>query len=261
MSKIILHNGRCGSTYLYLVLDRYYRAKEGDNSKGSFESIYERQYDLDNCNYVGLNEYLVPEIIDTTFYNDALWIWRNKGKAKENVKNNLHEVMYTTMSHKDCSEKQSRRKIIDDLIKNQRNVLLKYPLLTNPKPQWDVDYISCERKDIEKQTTSLYLSMTTGYYHFKPGDEKIIKRYKKFAPQQKVLDRWITDMKMSWKFYQMMKPKKCQTVYMEDFEDLKPFEVLEMLGMTDWGNYLNKDFNVPIRKAWHSEDTTITKRS
>ena len=35
------------------------------------------------------------------------------------------------------------------------DVVLKYPLLTNPKPEWDVDYISCERRDTRKQLKSL----------------------------------------------------------------------------------------------------------
>ena len=65
MSKVILHNGRCGSTYLYLCMDRYYRAREGDNSLGDFMSIYERDYDLNKCKYVGLNEFLVPEVINS----------------------------------------------------------------------------------------------------------------------------------------------------------------------------------------------------
>jgi hypothetical protein len=37
---------------------------------------------------------------------------------------------------------------------------------------------------------------------------------------------------------------------MEDFQDLKPFEVLEMIGIMDWDKYLDKNFDVPIRKAW-----------
>ena len=72
MSKVILHNARCGSTYLYLVLDRYYRAKEGDNSEGSFNSIYDREYNLNNCNYIGLNDFLVPELIKTKFDENKL---------------------------------------------------------------------------------------------------------------------------------------------------------------------------------------------
>ena len=47
-----------------------------------------------------------------------------------------------------------------------------------------------------------------------------------------------------------MKPKRCQTLFMEDFQDLKPFEVLEMIGIMDWDKYLDKNFDVPIRKAW-----------
>ena len=47
-------------------MDRYYRAREGDDSVGSFDSIYEREHDLGKCNYVGLNEFLVPEAVSYT---------------------------------------------------------------------------------------------------------------------------------------------------------------------------------------------------
>ena len=72
MSKIIIHNGRCGSTFVYLCMDRYYRAREGDNTLGDFISIYERTYDLDNCNYVGLNDFLEPDLVKIIYYNDTL---------------------------------------------------------------------------------------------------------------------------------------------------------------------------------------------
>lgn len=262
MTKIILHNGRCGSTYMYLVIDRYYRAKYGDNSMGDHTSIYERLYDFNVDKYAGLNEYLVPEVTNTVFYNDTMWVWspvRSGGRKKIRGKN-VSEVLYHTQTTNDSSEKINRRKIITDLIKNI-DVVLKYPLLTNPKPTWDVDYISCERKDIEKQTRSIYLSVTTGYYHFSEGQEKIRDRLKKFKPNQEVLNNLTKKTKESWNLYRSIKPKRCQTFFMEDFENLKPFEVLEMIGITDWGKYLDKNFDVPIRKAWHSEDTAITKCS
>ena len=85
---------------------------------------------------------------------------------------------------------------------------------------------------------------------FKPGDDKKIQRLKKFGPRPDVLDRWTQDMERSWEVYRAMKPKRCQTLFMEDFQDLKPFEVLELIGIMDWGKYLDKDFNVPIAKAW-----------
>lgn len=252
LSKIIIHNGRCGSTYLYLVLDRYYRAREGDDSIGSFDSIYERKYDLENKKYVGLNEFLVPEVIESVFYNERLIVWspgRQKARGKEHKRGALHNVMYTTMG-KDDFTKQTRRMVVSSILDNQ-TLLLKYPLLTNPKPEWNVDYISCERRDVRKQTKSLYLSMTTGHYHFGPDDDKKIQKLKKFGPRPDTLDRWTQDMERSWEVYRALKPKRCQTVFMEDFEDLKPFEVLEMIGIMDWSKYLDKGFDVPIRKAWH----------
>ena len=252
MSKIIIHNGRCGSTYLYLVLDRYYRAREGDDSVGSFDSIYERKHDLSKCNYIGLNEFLVPEVIDSLYYNGVLITnspGRQAARGKEHKRGELHNVKFTTMEP-DTPAKQMRRQIVKEIL-DKYFLLLKYPLLTNPKPEWDVDYISCERRDVRQQTKSLYLSMTTGHYHFGPNDDKKIQKLKRFGPRPSTLERWTQDMEKSWQVYRALKPKHCQTVFMEDFEDLKPFEVLEMIDIMDWEKYLDKGFDVPIRKAWH----------
>ena len=244
MSKIILHNGRCGSTYLYLVMDRYYRAREGDNT---MDHLYDRTYNLSDCNYVGLNEFLVPELT-SYFYDKNILCLDGVDRIKGNINKHgpLHNLMVTT---KDKDSAADRRAMVDKLLKTHF-VLLKYPLLKNPEPKWDVDYISCERRDIRKQTKSLYLSMTTGYYHFKRGEEKKIERLKKFGPRPGVLDSWTKDMEKSWEVYRALKPKTAQTVFMEDFEDLKPFEILEMVGIMDWEKYLDKKFDVPIRKAW-----------
>ena len=132
------------------------------------------------------------------------------------------------------------------------DVVLKYPMLTNPKPEWDADYISCERRDVRKQTKSLMTSMITGRFHFAPGEEKKRERLKKFGPRPGLLDAWTKDVERSWQVYRAMKPKRCQTLFMEDFENLKPFEVLELIGIMDWSKYLDKGFDVPIRKGWHA---------
>ena len=58
----------------------------------------------------------------------------------------LHNVMFTTMEP-DTAAKQIRRQILNELLR-KNFVLLKYPLLTNPKPEWDVNYISVERKGV-----------------------------------------------------------------------------------------------------------------
>ena len=225
-------------------MDRYYRAREGDDTT---DHLYDRIYNLNDCNYVGLNEFLLPELLDLT-ENKNILILKERKRIKGNINKRgpLHNLMVTT---KDKDSAADRRAMIDKLLKTHF-VLLKYPLLTNPEPKWDVDYISCERRDIRKQTKSLYLSMTTGYYHFKKGDEKKIERLRKFGPRPELLDSWTKDMEKSWEVYRALKPKTAQTVFMEDFEDLKPFEILEMIGIMDWGKYLNKNFDVPIRKAW-----------
>tara|TARA_R100001143_G_C3355437_1_gene132017 strand:- start:482 stop:1165 length:684 start_codon:yes stop_codon:yes gene_type:complete len=225
-------------------MDRYYRAREGDDTT---DHLYDRIYNLNDCNYVGLNEFLLPELLDLT-ENKNILILKERKRIKGNINKRgpLHNLMLTT---KDKDSASDRRAMIDKLLKTHF-VLLKYPLLTNPEPKWDVDYISCERRDIRKQTKSLYLSMTTGYYHFKKGDEKKIERLRKFGPRPELLDSWTKDMEKSWEVYRALKPKTAQTVFMEDFEDLKPFEILEMIGIMDWGKYLDKNFDVPIRKAW-----------
>ena len=234
-------------------MDRYYRAREGDDSMGAFDSIYKREYDLNKCNYIGLNEFLVPEVIDSV-YDNGLLITNSPGRqyvrGKEQNRGGLHNVIFTTMEP-DTTAKQIRRKILSKLL-NKYFVLLKYPLVTNPKPEWDVDYISCERRGVRAQTKSLYLSMTTGCYHFKEGDERLIQRFKKFAPRPETLDRWTQGMEQTWKTYRAMKPKNCQTIFMEDFEHLKPFEVLELIGIMDWHKYLDKNFKTPIKKGWSS---------
>jgi len=63
---------------------------------------------------------------------------------------------------------------------------------------------------------------------------------------------WTKDVEKSWQVYRAMKPKRCQTLFMEDFENLKPFEVLELIGIMDWDKYLDKGFDVPVRKGWHT---------
>ena len=116
MTKIILHNGRCGSTYIYLVLDRYYRAKYGDDSEGDFNSIYERLYDFNVEKYAGLHEYLVPEIVEQVYYNDALWVWSpSRTEAIKKVKGwDLDvEVQASFHSSQDTAEKRFRRNIVN----------------------------------------------------------------------------------------------------------------------------------------------------
>ena len=254
MTKIILHNSRCGSTYVYLVLDRYYRAKHGDDSEGSFKSIYEKIYNFDEEKYVGLHEYLVPEIVEQVYYNDSLWVWspsRTETIKKVNNWDLEKDIKAIFQSAGDSPEKKERRSLVSRLI-NTHDVVLKYPLLTNPKPEWDVDYISCERRDTRKQLKSLITSMITGRFHFAPGEEKKRDRLKKFGPRPGTLDYWTKSIERSWDAYRAIKPKRCQTIYMEDFENLKPFEVLELVGIMDWSKYLDKGFDVPVRKAWHA---------
>ena len=180
---------RCGSTYIYLVLDRYYRAKYGDDSEGDFNSIYERLYDFNVEKYAGLHEYLVPEIVEQVYYNDALWVWSpSRTEAIKKVKGWDLDVKVQASFHssQDTAEKRFRRNIVNTIMR-ECDVVLKYPMLTNPKPEWEADYISCERRDVRKQTKSLMTSMITGRFHFGPGEEKKRERLKKFGPRPGLL--------------------------------------------------------------------------
>ena len=252
MSKIIIHNGRCGSTFVYLCMDRYYRAAQGDNSLGNFMSIYERTYDLDNCTYVGLNDFLEPDLVKIIYCNDTLITQppaRIGARGTEIIRGPLHNVLLAPT--RNTREKETRILLLKKLL-NSHSILLKYPLINNTKINFDADYISCERRDVRAQTRSLYLSTTTGYYHFGVDDENKIKKLSKFAPNDETLERWLYDVKASWKKYSKIKPKKCQTIFMEDFENLQPYEILELVGLNDWHKYLDKSFKVPIRKGWSS---------
>ena len=71
-------------------------------------------------------------------------------------------------------EKETRILLLKKLL-NSHSILLKYPLRNSPRIKFDADYISCERRDVRAQTRSLYLSTTTGYYHFGVGDEHKLK--------------------------------------------------------------------------------------
>ena len=197
---------------------------------------------------------MVPEIVEQVYYNDALWVWSpSRTEAIKKVKGWDLDVEVQTSFHssQDTAEKRFRRNIVNTIMR-ECDVVLKYPMLTNPKPEWDADYISCERRDVRKQTKSLMTSMITGRFHFAPGEEKKRERLKKFGPRPGLLDAWTKDVERSWQVYRAMKPKRCQTLFMEDFENLKPFEVLELIGIMDWSKYLDKGFDVPIRKGWHA---------
>ncbi len=67
MKQIILHTGRCGSTKLWAILDRYYRAKySGDNTEGSLKKL-NRRYNLLEDNYFGLFEFYSPRFCEMAF--------------------------------------------------------------------------------------------------------------------------------------------------------------------------------------------------
>ena len=242
MNKIILHNGRSGSTYLYLVLDRYYRAMHGDTSEGTFEQVFNRTYDLADCKYLGLNEFLVPELVDADITDKLVLTGRPGVKGTVDLLKHIEKT--------DDFTKTIRRQFVTRHMKTHK-ILLKYPLLSNPAPSWHADYISCERKDLKKQTISLYLSMTTGHYIFKKGDRKV-EKLRRFIPDNETIDLWMKYVERNNETYRRLLPSNCLRVFMEDIEHKEPFEVLEWIGIKDWSDYLNKDFGVPIQKGWNA---------
>ena len=242
MNKIILHNGRSGSTYLYLVLDRYYRAMHGDASEGTFEQVFNRTYDLNKCTYLGLNEFLVPDLVDADITDKLVLTGRPGVRGSIDLLNNVLKI--------DEATKKIRREFITSHMKTHK-ILLKYPLLSNPVPAWHAEYISCERKDLKKQTISLYLSMLTGHYVFKKGDKKA-EKLRRFAPDEDTINRWMMYVGRNNDVYRKLLPKKCKRIFMEDIENKEPYEVLEWIGVKDWSDYLNKDFGVPVQKGWNA---------
>ena len=212
----------------------------GDTSEGTFEQVFNRTYDLDNCKYLGLNEFLVPDLVDASITDKLVLTGRPGVRGSIELLNNVLRI--------DESTKKERREFLTSHMETHK-ILLKYPLLSNPAPSWHADYISCERKDLKKQTISLYLSMLTGHYVFKKGDRSIDK-LKKFTPDEDTINRWMMYVGRNNEAYRRLLPANCLRIFMEDIEHKEPFEVLEWIGIKDWSNYLNKDFGVPIQKGW-----------
>ena len=215
----------------------------GDTSEGTFEQVFNRTYDLADCKYLGLNEFLVPELVDATI-TDKLVLTK-----KPNVRGSISLLKH--IEKKNNFTKTIRRQFITKHMQTHK-ILLKYPLLSNPAPTWHAQYISCERKNLKKQTISLYLSMFTGHYVFKKGDKKT-KKLKKFAPDKETINFWMKYVEKRNEAYRKLLPANCLRIFMEDIENKKPYEVLEWIGVKDWNDYLNKDFGVPIQKGWSAK--------
>jgi len=248
-SEIIVHSGRCGSTLFFNVLDRYYRAKHNkDNSVGALEFISDRQHFIGPAGpqYIGLNEFMCSDFIKVKLYK-AILITRAKIIKGKDTRRTLLQT---------DANWEKRSQIFKVLLScayiyGDKKILMKYPLLAGEANFGCDQWINIERKDIEAQARSLYLSFNTGRYHVKPGDNKAA-RYAKLEPSSKDLEPWIAElMKAKIKYKKEMdKKEKAKTYYYEDFVDLPTHEILEMHGITDWQKYLKPNFEISSGKVW-----------
>ena len=137
----------------------------GDTSEGTFEQVFNRTYNLAECKYLGLNEFLVPELVDADITNKLVLTGRPGVKGTIDLLKHIEKT--------DDFTKTIRRQFVTSHMKTHK-ILLKYPLLSNPAPSWHADYISCERKNLKKQTISLYFNCIKGLMFF----IKVIRKVK-----------------------------------------------------------------------------------
>jgi hypothetical protein len=248
-SKIIIHSGRCGSTLLFNVLDRYYRAKHNnDKSLGTLESISDRQHFIvpEGPDYLGLNEFMCSDFIKAKLHKVML-VTRAKIIKGEPTRRTLQQT------DGDWEKRSELFKLLLNFAHTYQNksLLMKYPLLAGKATFGCDQWINVERKDLKAQARSMYLSFTTGRYHVKAGDNKA-SRYAQFEPSIDVLEAWTADlMKAKMKYKEILDQKSnVKTYYYEDFVDLSTHEILEMYGIKDWQNYLEPNFKISTGKVW-----------
>ena len=248
-SEIIIHSGRCGSTLFFNVLDRYYRAKlNKDNSVGTLESISDRQHFIlpEGPNYLGLNEFMCSDFIKAKLHKVML-VTRAKIIKGEPTRRTLQQT------DGDWERRSDLFKLILNFAHTYggKSLLMKYPLLAGEANFGCDQWVNIERRDIEAQARSMYLSFTTGRYHVKAGDNKAA-RYAKFEPSNEVLEAWIADLIEAKKKYKekLSEKEKIKTYYYEDFVDLSTHEILEMHGIMDWQKYLKPNFEISTGRVW-----------
>ena len=247
-SEIIIHSGRCGSTLFFNVLDRYYRAKHNsDTAVGTLESISDREHYLipEGPDYYGLNEFMCSDFIRAKLHKLML-VTRAKIIKGEPTRRTLEQT------DGDWDKRSELFKLLLNFAHvENKSILMKYPLLSGDATFGCDTWINIERRDLEAQARSMYLSFTTGRYHVKAGDNKA-SRYSKFEPDDFVLMSWVNNLKLAKEmYYEKLKTKtNCITYFYEDFCDLPTHEILEMHGITDWQNYLEPNFEISSGRVW-----------
>ena len=278
MKQIILHTGRCGSTKLWAILDRYYRAKyNNDTKEGSLKRL-DRRYNLLEDNYWGLFEFYAPRFSELRIKYPYLTIRVRK-------KNGLYPKFDIT-PEQDLEETKLRFALWDyvhhitcDHFK--KNYLIKYPpymptydeeqkyfkgeislddFPLHIPPTYGTDFIVLRRKNKIKQGISRWLTRKSGLMIRERDNDlrDIVNNYKsKFSYRlsnevpswavpisliDSLLDRLVNHLKKV--------STNIREIYYEDFEDMKPYEVLEFMGITDYERYLDKNFTIPFIKTW-----------
>ena len=278
MKQIILHTGRCGSTKLWAILDRYYRAKyNNDTKEGSLKRL-DRRYNLLEDNYWGLFEFYAPRFSELRIKYPYLTIRVRK-------KNGLYPKFDIT-PEQDLDETKLRFELWDyvhhitcDHFK--KNYLIKYPpymptydeeqkyfkgeislddFPLHIPPTYGTDFIVLRRKNKIKQGISRWLTRKSGLMIRERDNDlrDIVNDYKsKFSYRlSNEVPSWAVPISLIDSLMDRLVNhlKKVSTnireIYYEDFEDMKPYEVLEFMGITDYERYLDKNFTIPFIKTW-----------
>ena len=278
MKQIILHTGRCGSTKLWAILDRYYRAKyNNDTKEGSLKRL-DRRYNLLEDNYWGLFEFYAPRFSELRIKYPYLTIRVRK-------KNGLYPKFDIT-PEQDLDETKLRFELWDyvhhitcDHFK--KNYLIKYPpymptydeeqkyfkgeislddFPLHIPPTYGTDFIVLRRKNKIKQGISRWLTRKSGLMIRERDNDlrDIVNDYKsKFSYRlSNEVPSWAVPISLIDSLMDRLVNhlKKVSTnireIYYEDFEDMKPYEVLQFMGITDYERYLDKNFTIPFIKTW-----------
>ena len=280
MKQIILHTGRCGSTKLWAILDRYYRAKySGDNTEGSLKKL-NRRYNLLEDNYFGLFEFYSPRFSEMRVKYphltirvkqvDGLYPGHNISPEQDKLWTDLRFEAWDYVHHITCDH-------------FNKSYLIKYPPFSptyeeerayhegrmkledfkyNMPPTDGTDFIVLRRRNKIEQGISRWLTQKTNLYFSERERDKteLVKRTKKIYKKRlsfkvpawaehtgvilidKLMDGLVDNLKKV--------SKNIREIYYEDIENLKPYEVLEFMGITDYEKYLDKNFSIPFIKTW-----------
>jgi hypothetical protein len=132
----------------------------------------------------------------------------------------------------------------------------------NMPPTDGTDFIVLRRRNKIEQGISRWLTQKTNLYFSERERDKteLVERTKKAYKKRlsfkvpawaehtgvilidKLMDGLVDNLKKV--------SKNIREIYYEDIENLKPYEVLEFMGITDYEKYLDKNFSIPFIKTW-----------